>query len=155
MLAINMGVRPHWAVSPPLNTATGLGIAAIASRCGSRSRRRRAPGRGLLAALGAIRVVALGAAARGRDGDDPHADTTAELVWCWPSAPRRGGGRQHGILLGLVHACPEERRGLASGIAAPADRRPVVMAPAARCGSRRRLGECAFALAVVARDIVR
>ncbi len=140
LLAITMGVRSAFGLFvSPLNSATGLGIAAISFALAVSQLVGGAahPAAGLLAErYGAIPVVALGGVLLAvATALIPYAGTTAELVLALALGAAAGAAAgSNGILLGIVHRhVAEARRGLASGIVgAGASAGQMVMAPAAQ-----------------------
>jgi len=140
LFAITMGLRSAFGLFvSPLNSATGLGIAAISFALAVSQLVGGAahPAAGLLAErYGAIRVVALGGVLLAvATALIPHAGTTAELVLVLALGAAAGAAAgSNGILLGIVHRhVAESRRGLASGIVgAGGSAGQMVMAPAAQ-----------------------
>jgi predicted MFS family arabinose efflux permease len=139
LFAIAMGVRSAFGLFiSPLNSATGLGIAAIsfALAVSQLVGGIAHPAVGLLAErFGAVRVIAIGGVLLGvTTAAIAWADTTTELVLVLALSAAAGSAvGSNGILISIVHRyVSEARRGLASGIvSAGGSAGQMLIAPAA------------------------
>jgi len=163
LFAIAMGVRSAFGLFiSPLNSATGLGIAAIsfALAVSQLVGGIAHPAAGLLAErFGAVRVIAAGGLLlAATTAAIAWADTTAELVGVLALCAAAGAAvGSNGILLSIVHRyVSEARRGLASGIvSAGGSAGQMLIAPAAQATlAIAGWTNALYALAVVALAVV-
>jgi len=163
LFAIAMGVRSAFGLFiSPLNSATGLGIAAIsfALAVSQLVGGIAHPAAGLLAErFGAVRVIAAGGLLlAATTAAIAWADTTAELVGVLALCAAAGAAvGSNGILLSIVHRyVSEARRGLASGIVgAGGSAGQMLIAPAAQAAlAIAGWTNALYALAVVSLAVV-